>query len=89
MRFPKHAQQLVITDGFRVELDEDDFGMASSITANLFVGWVLGLATGIAYCSCEYTRYSAVGSFRTPKSARAENGPLGCVPSWKLPTCFG
>jgi uncharacterized membrane protein (UPF0127 family) len=73
---PEDFEQVVITDDLGIEGDLDHFGVAGAIRADVFIGGMVQLATGIADLRGLDARKTPECSFDAPKTACPECGLL-------------
>src|SRR5262249_40373310 len=72
--FPKRLQEAIVGNLRRIEHDEHHFGVAGAAGADLFIGWIRGMAAGIAngrdkYAVAEFPELA----FRAPETAQPEH----------------
>lgn len=74
MDFPEDFQDLAIGDDLGVVGDLDDFGVAGGAIADLFIGRIRGMSTGVTRDDGFDSVESFEGGFKTPEASSSEGG---------------
>jgi len=73
---PENVEQVVVADYLGIEGDLDDFGVAGTIRADIFVSGVVQLAAGVADLRGLDSRQTPERGFHAPKTACAKGSLL-------------
>src|SRR5699024_143862 len=66
MRGKQHIQNSVCVDNILIECDLDSFSMASGTRTNLFIGWLLAVASDAASFRVDYAASLSIHRMLTP-----------------------
>src|SRR5690625_1682643 len=69
MRGKQHIQNSVCVDNILIECDLDSFCMASGTRTNLFIGWMLDVASDVASFRVDYAASLSIHPILTPETA--------------------
>jgi hypothetical protein len=71
---PEDVEQLFVGELGGIVGDFYCFGVAGAVSADFLVGWIAGLAAGIAYASGDDAGQLAEGGFDSPETTCGKNG---------------